>query len=477
MPASLFATSWHVGLLQMYTLPSQVKNLVQDGDTIYIDGGVYLNDAVKWTHRDLKFIGLGSGAQRTVLQYSGDIPNGKGIFVFETPGSCDNAYVENIIFDGAQVSDANGANGAGIRFQAKDLTVVNCKFVNCQNGILEGNGSVSTSNVTLRNCEFENNGYQLPNDPTYSGYEHHIYISASTDTLLVTNCYFHDPRGQANSLKTRAQKSYILYNYIDEANGYGSWEIDIAQGGMNVIMGNVIVQGASGANHGIIGYDAVTNPIEEFYFVNNTVINKFSGNVKYFNAAPTGINVFKVYNNIFASVIGASTNFMTGNIPVVLDTVSNQIFSDYMNVGFVDPAIGDYNLLSSATSVIDATVNAGSTNDGFLLSPDSFYVNFQNALSLRVIYGNALDAGAFEYSGSSTVSESAEREFSVYPNPASEYLMIETKGKFDYVLRDLFGRALRQGISNELVRISLSDISTGCYSLEVDGRFFNLVIN
>src|SRR5205085_234987 len=116
-------------------------------------------------------------------------------------GTCDNPYLENIVFDGARVSDNDGGNGAGIRFQAVNITVNNCKFTNCQNGILEGNGGVSTSNVIILNSEFQNNGYQLPNDPTFSGYEHNIYISASADTLVVKNCYFHHPRGQANSLK------------------------------------------------------------------------------------------------------------------------------------------------------------------------------------------------------------------------------------------------------------------------------------
>ena len=263
------ATIWNVGPSQTYTVPSQVRLLVQDGDTIRIEGGVYANDVAKWVKKNLKFIGLGTGSNRTIIQSTGDIANGKGIWVFETPGTCDNPYIENIVFDGAQVSDANGGNGAGIRFQAKDITVKNCKFINCQNGILEGNGSVTTSNVMLLNSEFENNGYQLPNDPTHSGYEHHIYISASADTLWVENCYFHRPRGQANSLKTRAQRSYILYNLIDEeATGYGSWELNIAQGGLNVIVGNVIIQGTSGANHGMISYDAATNVLEDFYFVN-----------------------------------------------------------------------------------------------------------------------------------------------------------------------------------------------------------------
>ena len=241
------AAIWNVGPTRTYTMPGQVKNLVNNGDTIYIDGAVYSNDAVKWVNKGLHFIGLGTGGNRTILQYTGDIPNGKGLWVFETAGTCDDAYIENIVFDGAQVSDLDGGNGAGIRYQANNLTIVNCKFMNCQNGILEGNGAVTTSNVSITNSEFQNNGYQLPNDPTYSGYEHNIYISASTDTLWVENCYFHDPRGQANSLKTRAQRAFILYNLIDEAAGYGSWELNIAQGGLNIIMGNVIVQGAGGA--------------------------------------------------------------------------------------------------------------------------------------------------------------------------------------------------------------------------------------
>src|SRR3954467_2361430 len=91
-----FSTAWNVGAGRTYTKPSQVATLVQNGDTIYIDGGIYANDAVKWTKKNLVFIGLGTAGNRTTLQYSGDIPNGKGIFVFETAGTCDNPYLENI---------------------------------------------------------------------------------------------------------------------------------------------------------------------------------------------------------------------------------------------------------------------------------------------------------------------------------------------------------------------------------------------
>ncbi len=469
------ATVWHVGASQTYTLPSLVKNLVQDGDTIEIDGGVYLNDAVKWTKKNLKFIGLGTGSNRTIIQHTGDIANGKGIWVFETPGTCDNAYIENIVFDGAQVSDANGGNGAGIRFQAKDLTVKNCKFMNCQNGILEGNGSVTTSNVMLYNSEFENNGYQLPNDPTHSGYEHHIYINASTDTLWVENCYFHRPRGQANSIKTRAQRAYILYNLIDEeATGYGSWELNIAQGGLNVVLGNVIIQGTSGANHGMMSYDAATNALQDFYFVNNTVINKFVGNNKYFNVTPTsGINTYKIYNNIFASVTGASNSFFGTTVPSALDSLRNVVAPNYLTIGFTNPSGNDYSLLPAATLAINNGTIAGTTNTGFSLNPTKSYVSFLSALATRNISGAAIDCGAYEYFFPSTFINENQllNNFSVYPNPFSNQTTLQfttEQVNSNISLIDVFGKTIHSfNFSGKEVKLNKGELSKGIYFISV----------
>ncbi|MDQ3047880.1 MAG: T9SS type A sorting domain-containing protein [Bacteroidota bacterium] len=467
-----FATIWEVGPTRTYTLPSQVKNLVQNNDTIHIDGGVYSNDATKWTKKNLRFIGLGTGLNRTVLQHAGDIANGKGIFVFEIPGSSDNPYLENIVFDGAQVSDADGGNGAGIRFQANNITVKNCKFINCQNGILEGNGSVTTSNVIITDSEFENNGYQLPNDPTHSGYEHHIYIGASADTLRVENCYFHRPRGQANSIKTRAQRSYILYNLIDEeSTGYGSWEINIAQGGMNVILGNVIIQGSSGANHGIVGYDAATNPLEDFYFVNNTVINQYPGNIKYFNTVPaTGINTYKIYNNIFASIPSASNTMFGGNLPAVLDSSNNVISINYALVGFSNPSINDYSLTSSAVSAIDAGTNAGSTAAAYSLTPANMYQSFTTALMPRSINGAAIDAGAYELGSLTSINSSAvQNNVLLYPNPSNGKFRIISNA-LDFKI-EIFNYTAQIIYSNSSLRsgseIDLSDSAKGIYFVKV----------
>lgn len=485
------ASTWYVGPTRTYTLPSQIRLLVQDGDTVYLDGAVFANDAVKWTKKNLKFIGLGIGSNRSILRYTGDIPNGKGIFVFETAGICDNPYLENIVFDGAQVSDANGGNGSGIRFQASDITIKNCKFVNCQNGILEGNGAVTSSNVIIQNSEFENNGYQKPSDPTFSGYEHNIYISQSADTLIVQNCYFHRPRGQANSLKTRAQRSYILYNLIDEeSTGYGSWEINIAQGGLNVIMGNIIIQGSSGANHGIVGYDAATNAIQDFYFINNTVINKYAGNVSFFNTVPaSGINIFKIYNNVFASVSSASNTMLSGKIPSSLDSSNNVLATNYLSLGFKNPSTNDFSLITSATSLIDKGIPAGSTSSSYPLLPTSMYQSSSTASLPRTIKGSAIDIGAYEYSNITGISTLHLKDsFSnIYPNPTNGQFTIGLKSFLEHqsyslvILNSIGNIVYQSSLYQKETSLDISDLNKGIYIIKIhdglDFHYTKLIIN
>lgn len=468
MKQVVWSKTWHVGATQSYVKPSQVAGLVQNGDTVLIDAGVYSQDATKWTKKNLYIRGLGTASSRTIVKYVGDIPNGKGIFVFETNGQCDNAKIENIVFDGAQVSDANGANGAGIRFQATNLSVINCAFYNCQNGILEGNGSVTTSNITILNSLFVNNGYQKPNDPTFSGYEHNIYIGASTDTLYVSNCCFLAPRGQANSIKTRAQRSYILYNIIDEDTGYGSWELNIAQGGLTVVVGNVIVQGKSGVNHGIVGYDAVTNSLQDFYFVNNTVVNKFKGNIQYFNVVPSsGINTFKVYNNIFSSVSGATNRFCSGNLPSVLDTAHNLFDVDYTTMGFADPEKFNYDIISDQCLAIDAGVSAGSTNTGFDLRPLKSCYFYDVNLIPRKIIKSVIDIGAYEYLNIVGIESLESREMVLSPNPALDRMYIQTNAEiFKIEILDMSGKVLKVQTDSEK-EIELEQLQSGMYCCRI----------
>ncbi len=468
MAMSANATTWHVGATQTYTAMSQVKPLVQNNDTVLIDAGVYLNDPVKWDKKNLYFKGIGNS--KPIMRWNaGDIPNGKGIWVFELAGTSDNPKIENIVFDGARVSDGDGGNGAGIRFQAKDITIKNCVFKNCQNGILEGNGSITNSNVVITDTEFDNNGYEVIGNATHSGYEHHLYISASADTFWLQNCYLHNPRGEANSVKTRAQRSFILYNKISEENGQGSWEINIAQGGLSIIMGNIIVQGVNSINHGMISYDAATNAIQDFYFINNTVINKYVGNNKYFNISPTsGINTFKVYNNLFASNAGSSNTFMAGTVSV-LDSLKNWQALNYNSVGFQNPSADDYYLPSGSSIPVDKGTNVGVASNGFSLTP-KYYYNMGANLT-RTTFGSAIDLGAFEYMPTVSLSESSSlsNEFTVYVNDKIHIKSHQSSNMIFLSITDITGRIIYESsvLKQNEISIDKSIFLKGLYVVTI----------
>ncbi|MEP6792929.1 MAG: T9SS type A sorting domain-containing protein, partial [Saprospiraceae bacterium] len=158
---------------------------------------------------------------------------------------------------------------------------------------------------------------------------------------------------------------------------------------------------------------------EDFYFVNNTVINKFGGNVRFFNISPaSGINTFKVYNNIFASVTGAGNTMFAGNIPSVLDTSKNSWGADFQTFGFTDPSGDDYSLTENALLAINTGTNAGSTSIGYALTPVSMYQSYTSDLITRSIIGGTIDIGAYEF-GTTTglIEHQLQPEISIYPNP------------------------------------------------------------
>ena len=57
------------------------------------------------------------------------LPNQKGIFVVDS-----DATIQGFTFSGAAISAADGNNGAGIRYEAGNLTLLNDYFFNNQDG-------------------------------------------------------------------------------------------------------------------------------------------------------------------------------------------------------------------------------------------------------------------------------------------------------------------------------------------------------
>lgn len=433
------ATIWQVGPSHTYTMPSQVVTLVQNGDTVEIDAGVYDSDVAKWTANNLVLKGIGGMAH---LKANGNSSGGKAIWVI----AGDNTYIENIEFSLCSVVDQNGA---GIRQEGHNLTVSHCYFHDNENGILAG--SVTPSTIIIEYSEFDTNGFG-------DGYTHNLYIN-HIDTLIFRYNYSHECN-VGHELKSRANVNYILYNRLsDEATGTASRSIDLPNGGTSYIIGNIIEQGPQSQNSNIIGYglEGLTNPSpNELYAINNTIVNNKS-NGSFFDVTAS-TSLFKAYNNILAG----NGNFMSGTFPANTDTASNLISNNISSFAFVDAVQYDYHL--SNTSPINGGTNPGTANS-ISLAPTMEYTHPAD-VTARCVNGN-LEIGAYEYCVGVGITQSLDSKMKIYPNPTAGKINIDlpNTNTFSIQLYSLHGQILLDATDTKA--IDISKFSQGFYTLIV----------
>ena len=424
----------------MYTLPSQVSTLVQNGDTVNIDAGTYPSDVCRWQASNLLLRGVGGFAH---LESNGLSWGDKAIWVIQG----NNTRVEWIEFSECT---STSHNGAGIRYEGLNLTVSHCYFHDNEDGIL--GGAYHPCKVTIEFTEFGYNGYG-------DGFSHNLYIG-NIDTLIFRYNYSHHC-SVGHELKSRAYVNYILYNRLsNEATGTASREIDLPNGGLAIIMGNVIQQGVNGQNSNLIGYglEGLTNPSpQDLYLINNTLVNeKPTGN--FVNVA-AGTNLYKTYNNIYA---GAGT--LLSGIPTTLDPGGNINYSAISSAGFVNSANYNYHLLATS-SAVNAGTNAGTAGNGFSLTPASEYVHPANYAARNI--SGAIDAGAYEYNSSTGIISSEVSNSIVYIKEQSLY--IDSPEKISSLrIVDMLGRTVTN--TNDL-----SELPKGIYTAiaqTVSGKIF-----
>lgn len=368
-PFLSFATNWQVGPSRTYKNPSEVAPLVGTGDTVEIDAAIYLGDVCSWTKDSLVLKGIGG---RPHLRANGNYALGKGTWVF-----VGNAItVENIEFSEASVPDQNGA---GIRLDGKGIIVRNCYFHNNENGILTGNNG---GTIRIDDSEFGYNGFG-------DGFSHNIYIGR-VDTAIIRFSYFHHAN-VGHELKSRARVNYIFYNrFSNESTGNASREIDLPNGGISIILGNIVHQGPNSLNGNIMGYglEGLVNAApHELYAINNTMVNeRFAGS---FIAANDNTVFIKLYNNIFA---GPGTPLLYGGSNTV-DSTANFIFTTIAEAKFVNPAIYDYHL-SNSSPAINGGTSAGISLGGINLTPEFEYIHPVTFMT-KSIQGT-IDAGSYE---------------------------------------------------------------------------------
>ena len=243
-----------VGPFEDIRTVAQAAKLAKDGDIVEIQAGEYHGDVALWMQKKLTIRTRGGNAR---LFADGKSAEGKATWVIRDG----DFSIENIDFIGSHVDDHNGA---GIRFEGGNLHIKNCLFYGNDNGLLSTD---SAGTLNIENSEFAYNGFG-------DGFSHNLYVN-KIRSLKVTGSYFHHAN-VGHSIKSRAQHNHIYYNRItDESGGRASYELDLPNGGIAYVIGNIIQQDVVPQNSTLIAYglEGLHWPENTLHLASNTIVN------------------------------------------------------------------------------------------------------------------------------------------------------------------------------------------------------------
>jgi pectate lyase len=250
------ADTLRVGAGQEYKLPSQALLHAHNGDTIAIEPGSYF-DCSLVNQNDLTIEGTGPGVVMTDKTC-----RGKAILI--TNGN--NITIRNLTLQRARVPDQNGA---GIRGQGGNLTIVNVRFLDNEDGMLVASNPAAT--VRIIGSEFVGNG----KCGVEGGCAHGVYVG-SMAALDVENSRFFDTHVGHNIKSNAASTTVLNCDIEDGADGTSSYQVDVPNGGTVRIEGNKFEKGPRAQNYAnaiMIGEEGVSHPSGGIVIRNNMLIN------------------------------------------------------------------------------------------------------------------------------------------------------------------------------------------------------------
>lgn len=209
-------------------LAEAVDSIGEGEGTIVIAPGTY-RDCVVQTKGRVAYVAQQDGT----VTFDGGVCEGKATLVLRGQG----AHVQGIRFTHEVVSDGNGA---GIRLEGGNLSVVRASFIDAQCGILSGDdvpGAITVDRSTFAG---------LGKDPRGNG-AHSMYIGRSV-SLKVTNSRFERGTG-GHYIKSRARQIEVLDSSFDDSRGtMTNYSIDLPNGATGRIAGNAFVNGLGKEN-------------------------------------------------------------------------------------------------------------------------------------------------------------------------------------------------------------------------------------
>jgi hypothetical protein len=290
-----------VGPGEEYSTLSAAVAVSQNGDVIQVQAGTYTNDFPASITDNITIEGVGGLASFVATEAP---PNEKGILVIGTALSSPTVTLDDLEFSGAAISEAEGGNAAGVRYQAGNLTINDSFFHDNQDGLLAN--ADATGSITITNTEFANNG-------TTNGLTHNIYIGA-VGTFDITGSYI-TAANTGSEIQSRALVNNITDNRIvDGQTATASYSINLPNGGVDNVSGNSIEKGPNSPNDAFINFGGAsaanggTYSDSSLTVSDNTIVND-----KHINAVRAVVNSSTVTVNFTDnSVYGLTASQLAG---------------------------------------------------------------------------------------------------------------------------------------------------------------------
>jgi hypothetical protein len=300
--ANASGTILTVGAGEEFSSLSAACAAAQNGDTILVKAGTYVNDfADVTTNVTIRSFGGRANFVATVPP-----ANLKGILTVDA--SC---TVEGLTFSGASIPQADGGNAAGIRYEGGVMVLEHDSFSNNQDGVM---GTpvlgLAENTVTIDHCLFQNNG-------DGDGYTHNAYIGTVTSLIFTNNVS--EGAIVGHELKSRAYSNTIENNiFRDGATGNASYQIDLPNGGADVVSNNIIQKGPCASNEVFIhfGGEGIPYAGSSLLVEGNTFRNAYgAGAIGVLNQTPYTADVTgNVFSNFGHATLAAGPATETNNV-------------------------------------------------------------------------------------------------------------------------------------------------------------------
>lgn len=187
----------------------------------------------------------------------------KGILVPQ-PGV--DLTVENLTFEGARAWDKNGA---GIRHEGRNLTIINCRFIANEDGVLATGDPAGV--ISIQGSAFIGSGFG-------DGQSHGVYVSSGA-RVEVEDTHFAATR-IGHHLKSLADATLVRRSTFDDQHGRSSYAIDASKGGALTVEDSRFIQSADSDNQAIINYDLSRGgAAAAIRIINPRIVNAYDGGV------------------------------------------------------------------------------------------------------------------------------------------------------------------------------------------------------